>query len=105
MTVARGQGKLDILLEKTRMIAANKAMKTGGICGIVAALAVGIGCGVAGMGLPILSIVGIALAAALAVGLVAGGITYAVSKPGYKLDETYVPGQKAKKVRYHFSYS
>ncbi|WP_375315935.1 hypothetical protein [Wolbachia endosymbiont (group A) of Colletes cunicularius] len=41
-------------------------------------MAVGVGCGVAGAQLSILAIAGIAVAAALAVGLVAGGITYAV---------------------------
>ncbi|WP_341812468.1 hypothetical protein [Wolbachia endosymbiont (group A) of Conops quadrifasciatus] len=48
-------------------------------------MAVGIGCGVADVQLSVLAIAGIA--AALAVGLVAGGITYAVLKPSNKLDE------------------
>jgi hypothetical protein len=34
-----------------------------------------------------LALVGIAVAAALAVGIVAGGITYVVLKPSNKLDE------------------
>jgi len=50
----------------------------------IAALAVCIGCGAAG--LSALVMIGIAVAAGVAIGIVAGGITYAVSKPSDKLD-------------------
>ncbi|MFP3020040.1 MAG: ankyrin repeat domain-containing protein [Wolbachia sp.] len=66
---------------------ATKAIKTGIAFGVIAGLAIGVGCGVAGVQLSVLAIVGIAVAAALAVGLVAGGITHAVLKPSNKLDE------------------
>ncbi|WP_128081713.1 hypothetical protein [Wolbachia endosymbiont of Dactylopius coccus] len=66
---------------------ARKSLEIGIICGVIAALAVGVGCGVAGVQLSVLAIAGIAVAAALAVGIVAGGITYAVLKPSNKLDE------------------
>ncbi|WP_341821469.1 hypothetical protein [Wolbachia endosymbiont (group A) of Myopa testacea] len=65
----------------------NKPIIIGSVCGVIAGLAVGVGCGVTGVQLSVLAIVGIAVAAALAVGLVAGGITYAVLKPSNKLDE------------------
>lgn len=63
---------------------ATKAIKTGIAFGVIAGLAIGVGCGVAGVQLSVLAIVGIAVAAALAVGLVAGGITHAVLKPSNK---------------------
>nr|KAI5697982.1 hypothetical protein M8J77_011914 [Diaphorina citri] len=51
-----------------------------------AALATGGGCFAAGVALPILALIGIAIAAALVTGLVAGGITYVISKPSENLD-------------------
>ncbi|MBS9530234.1 hypothetical protein INQ25_02305 [Wolbachia endosymbiont of Rhagoletis cerasi] len=50
-------------------------------------LTVAIGCFAANVGLSMLVIAGIAVAAALAVGTVAGSITYVVSKPGNELNE------------------
>ncbi|MDR1139296.1 MAG: hypothetical protein LBJ80_01155 [Rickettsiales bacterium] len=67
----------------------NKPIIVGSVCGAIAALAVIGGCFAVGIQLPILTIAGIAVAAALAVGLIAGGITYAVSKPNSKVEETY----------------
>ncbi|WCR59875.1 MAG: hypothetical protein PG978_001323 [Wolbachia endosymbiont of Ctenocephalides felis wCfeF] len=64
----------------------NKPIIIGSVCSVIAALAVGVGCGVAGVALPMLAIAGIAVAAALGVGLVAYGITYAVSKPNSVTD-------------------
>ncbi|WP_264329123.1 hypothetical protein [Wolbachia endosymbiont (group A) of Andrena hattorfiana] len=74
---------------------ARKSLEIGIICGVIAALAVGVGCGVAGVQLSVLAIVGIDVAAALAVGLVAGGITYAISKPSNKLDELNLNKEQA----------
>ncbi|WP_434732360.1 hypothetical protein [Wolbachia endosymbiont of Zygogramma bicolorata] len=71
----------------------NKAIGIGIIFGVIAALVIGGGCGVAGAQLSILAIAGIA--AALAVGLVAGGITYAISKPSNKLDELNLNKEQA----------
>ncbi|WP_264953814.1 WD_0033/WD_0034 family tandem repeat-containing protein [Wolbachia endosymbiont (group A) of Endotricha flammealis] len=62
----------------------NKSIMIGSVCGVIAALAVGIGCGIAGVELSILAI---AVAAALVIGVIAGGITYSVSKPSDKLDK------------------
>ncbi|KAG8174681.1 hypothetical protein JTE90_027151 [Oedothorax gibbosus] len=62
----------------------SKAVKVGCVCGVIAALAVGGGLFAAGIELPILALIGIAVAAALVIGVIAGGITYSVSK---KLDE------------------
>ena len=59
--------------------AIKKAMKVGAICGVIAGLAVGGGCFAADAALPILVLVGIVVAAAVLTGLIAGGITYAVS--------------------------
>lgn len=73
--------------EKINNGQANKAVKTGVICGIIAVLAVGVGCFAADVGLSILFIAGISVAAGLAVGGISGGITYAVSKPNSELDE------------------
>ncbi|WP_264375299.1 MULTISPECIES: ankyrin repeat domain-containing protein [unclassified Wolbachia] len=66
--------------------AIKKAMKVGAICGVIAGLAVGGGCFAADAALPILALIGIAVAAAVLTGLVAGGITYKISKPSEKLD-------------------
>ncbi|WP_349968048.1 hypothetical protein [Wolbachia endosymbiont of Armadillidium arcangelii] len=55
--------------------------------GIITALTIGIGCSIAGVELSILAIAGIAVAAALVIGVIAGGITYSVSKPSDKLDK------------------
>ncbi|WP_264377796.1 leucine-rich repeat domain-containing protein [Wolbachia endosymbiont (group B) of Philonthus cognatus] len=65
----------------------SKAIITGSVCGVIAALTVGIGCGVIGIELSILAIAGIAVAAALVIGVIAGCITYSVSKPSDKLDK------------------
>ncbi|MFP3016491.1 MAG: ankyrin repeat domain-containing protein [Wolbachia sp.] len=64
----------------------SKAIKTGVTLSIITALTVGIGCGIAGVELSILAIVGIAVAAALVVGVITG-VTYSVLKPSYKLDK------------------
>ncbi len=66
-------------------MAVSKAIKIGIAFGVVTGLAVGVGCFATGVALPILAIAGIIVAAASLVGLVAGGITYAVSS---KLEET-----------------
>ncbi len=66
----------------------SKAIKTAVICGVIAALTVGVGFGIANVGLSTLDIAGIAVAAALVVGIVAFAITYAVSRPSEKLNET-----------------
>ncbi|WP_434732014.1 hypothetical protein [Wolbachia endosymbiont of Zygogramma bicolorata] len=50
-------------------------------------MTVGVGFGIANVGLSTLVIAGIA--ATLVVGIVAFGITYAVSRPSDKLNETY----------------
>ncbi|KLT21741.1 hypothetical protein wVul_1486 [Wolbachia endosymbiont of Armadillidium vulgare str. wVulC] len=65
----------------------SKAIKTGVTLGIITALTIGIGCSIAGVELSILAIAGIAVAAALVIGVIAGGITYSVSKPSDKLDK------------------
>ncbi|WCR59553.1 MAG: hypothetical protein PG978_000989 [Wolbachia endosymbiont of Ctenocephalides felis wCfeF] len=78
---------LEKILRVEKSIAASKAMKIGGVCSVIAALTVGIGCFVGDAQLSILAIVGVAVAVALAVGFVAGGITYEASKPSDKLDE------------------
>ncbi|WP_353280584.1 ankyrin repeat domain-containing protein [Wolbachia endosymbiont (group B) of Cyclophora punctaria] len=62
----------------------SKAIKTGVTLSIITALTVGIGCGIAGVELSILAI---AVAAALVIGVIAGGITYSVSRPSDKLDK------------------
>ncbi|WP_353279223.1 sulfite exporter TauE/SafE family protein [Wolbachia endosymbiont (group B) of Xanthorhoe designata] len=64
---------------ESRKDAANKAIVAGAICGVIAGLAVGGGLFAAGVALPILALIGIAVAAALVTGLVAGGITYVIS--------------------------
>ena len=56
------------------------SMITGGICCGIAALIVGGGCFAANFGLSTLVVVGIAVSTALVVGVVSGGITYAVLK-------------------------
>ncbi|WP_341812986.1 hypothetical protein [Wolbachia endosymbiont (group B) of Germaria angustata] len=57
----------------------SKAIVAGAICSVIAGLAVGGGLFAAGVGLQMLTLIGIAVAAAVLTGLVAGGITYAVS--------------------------
>ncbi|WP_419214458.1 hypothetical protein [Wolbachia endosymbiont of Rhagoletis cingulata] len=79
--------KVDLLQEIENGQGFAKAMKIGSVCGVIAALVVGIGCSTAGIVLPILTIIGIVVAAALVVGIVAGSITYSVSKPSDKLNE------------------
>ncbi|WP_265015091.1 SLC41A family transporter [Wolbachia endosymbiont (group B) of Camptogramma bilineatum] len=64
----------------------NKSIMIGSVCGVVAALAVGGGCFAAGVALPILALIGIAVAAFVLTGLVTGGITYIALKPSDKLD-------------------
>ncbi|MDR2548464.1 MAG: hypothetical protein LBC34_03145 [Rickettsiales bacterium] len=66
--------------EKINNVQANKAVKTGIICGIIAVLAVGVG-------LSILFIAGISVAAGLLVGGISSGITCVVSKPSSGLDK------------------
>ncbi|WP_341815483.1 hypothetical protein [Wolbachia endosymbiont (group B) of Idaea biselata] len=65
----------------------NKSIMIGSVCGVIAALTVGGGCFAAGIALPILALIGIAVAAAVFTGLVAGGITYEVYKPCDELKE------------------
>ncbi|WP_395461000.1 hypothetical protein [Wolbachia endosymbiont (group B) of Ablattaria laevigata] len=57
----------------------SKAIVAGAICSVIAGLAVGGGLFAAGVALQMLTLIGIAVAAAVLTGLVAGGITYAVS--------------------------
>ncbi|RDD34219.1 Piwi/Argonaute/Zwille siRNA-binding domain protein [Wolbachia endosymbiont of Cylisticus convexus] len=73
--------------KKDTVKAINKSIMIGSVCGVIAALAVGIGCSIDGVALPILALIGIAVAAALVIGVIAGGITYSVSKPSDKLDK------------------
>ncbi|WP_341813782.1 magnesium transporter [Wolbachia endosymbiont (group B) of Germaria angustata] len=63
----------------------NKPIIIGNVCGVIAALAVGLGL-YFGAALPVLPIIGIAMAAAVLTGLVAGGITYKMSKPSENLN-------------------
>ncbi|MEC4734413.1 MAG: magnesium transporter [Wolbachia endosymbiont of Halictus tumulorum] len=65
----------------------NKSIMIGSVCGVVVALAVGGGCFAAGVALPILALIGIAVAAFVLTGLVTGGITYEVCKPCNELNE------------------
>ena len=67
----------------------NKPVIIGSVCGAIAALAVGLGL-YFGAALPVLPIIGIAIAAAVVVGLIAGGITYVISKPSENLDRANV---------------
>lgn len=71
-------GKEKQLLKKAENKYKYKAMGVGAICGAITALAVGGGCFADGVALPILALVGIAVAA-LVTGLVAVGTTYAIS--------------------------
>lgn len=57
----------------------SKAIVAGAIGGVIAGLAVGGGLFAAGVALPMLALIGIAVAAALVTGLAAGGITYVIS--------------------------
>lgn len=50
-------------------------------------MAVGGGCFAVGIQLPILALIGIAVAAAVLTGFVAGGITYSALRPSDKLDK------------------
>lgn len=69
-------------------------MKVGSVCGIIAALAVGGGCFAAGAQLPILALIGIAVAAAIVTGLVAGGITYVISSKIENPDTSRLVGEQ-----------
>jgi hypothetical protein len=91
-------GVLDQILQYETRMAANKAMKIGIAFSAIAALAVGVGCFAAGVQLPILAIAGIVVAAASLVGLIAGSLTYAVSKPNGKVEEANAQGQGLNKV-------
>ncbi|BAO99770.1 MAG: WD_0033/WD_0034 family tandem repeat-containing protein [Wolbachia sp.] len=82
---AGNQDMLKKILQVETRMAVSKAIKIGIAFGVVTGLAVGVGCFATGVALPILAIAGIIVAAASLVGLVAGGITYAVSS---KLEET-----------------
>lgn len=75
------QYTLNEIYQIEKSIAFDKAMRVGAICGVIAGLAVGGGCFAAGAALPILTLIGIAVAAALVTGLIAGGITYKMSMP------------------------
>lgn len=85
--VTGNHDSLNEIYKIEKSMAIDIAMKVGGALSVITALAVGGGCFAAGVQLPILALVGIAVAAALAVGIVAGGITYAVLKPSNKLDK------------------
>ncbi|WP_286231780.1 magnesium transporter [Wolbachia pipientis] len=63
----------------------NKPIIIGSVCGAIAALAVGLGL-YFGAALPVLTMIGIAMAAAVLTGLVAGGITYVMSNSSKNLD-------------------
>lgn len=72
----KDQDTLNEIYKTEKSIATNRAIR---VCSVVAALAVGGGLFAAGVALPILVLVGIVVAAAVLTGLIAGGITYAVS--------------------------
>ncbi|MFT4314235.1 MAG: magnesium transporter [Wolbachia pipientis] len=76
--------------QKDKVKTTNKPIIIGCVYGAIAALATGGGCFAAGVALPILALIGIAIAAALVTGLVAGGITYVISKPSENLDRINV---------------
>ncbi len=84
--VTENHDSLNEIYKIEKSMAIDIAMKVGGASSIIAGLIAFGGCFAAGVQLPILALVGIAVAAALAVGIVAGGITYAVLKPSNKLD-------------------
>ncbi|CCE77340.1 MULTISPECIES: magnesium transporter [Wolbachia] len=65
--------------QKDKVKTTNKPIIIGCVCGAIAALAVGLGL-YFGAALPILTMIGIAMAAAVLTGLVAGGITYKSTK-------------------------
>ncbi|MFP3023146.1 MAG: hypothetical protein ACEY3K_09650 [Wolbachia sp.] len=66
----------------------SKAIVAGAICGVIAGLAVGGGLFAAGASLPILALIGIAVAAAIVTGLIIGVNTHAtLSKPSNELNE------------------
>lgn len=94
-TIAKGGNAIP--LPKKAENKPSKAIKTAVICGVIAALTVGVGFGIANVGLSTLVIAGIA--AALVVGIVAFGITYAVSRPSDKLNETYSKSAFAQPTR------
>ncbi|WP_264687234.1 MULTISPECIES: hypothetical protein [unclassified Wolbachia] len=72
----KDQDTLNEIYKIEKSIATNRAIR---VCSVVTALAVGGGCFAADAALPILVLVGIVVAAAVLTGLIAGGITYAVS--------------------------
>ncbi|WP_265015306.1 WD_0033/WD_0034 family tandem repeat-containing protein [Wolbachia endosymbiont (group B) of Camptogramma bilineatum] len=76
--------------QKDKVKTTNKPIIIGCVYGAIAALATGGGCFAAGVALPILALIGIAIAAALVTGLVAGGITYVISKLSENLDRVNV---------------
>ncbi|RDD34928.1 Ankyrin repeat protein [Wolbachia endosymbiont of Cylisticus convexus] len=82
------------LLKEAEEQIISKSIKTGITLGIITALTIGIGCGITGIELSILAIAGIAVAAALVIGVIAGGITYSVSKPSNKLDKPDLANQQ-----------
>nr|WP_253308994.1 ankyrin repeat domain-containing protein [Rickettsia endosymbiont of Ceutorhynchus assimilis] len=94
------KGENVIRLPKKAKTKPSKAIKTAVICGVIAALTVGVGFGIANVGLSTLVIAGIA--AALVVGIVAFGITYAVSRPSDKLNEIYSKAAFAQPTRSPF---
>ncbi|WP_265022409.1 hypothetical protein [Wolbachia endosymbiont (group B) of Ischnura elegans] len=82
----KDQDTLNEIYKIEKSIATNRAIRVGSVCSVVTALAVGGGLFAAGVALQMLTLIGIAVAAALVTGLVAGGITYKISKPSEKLD-------------------
>lgn len=94
------KGENVIRLPKKAKTKPSKAIKTAVICGVIAALTVGVGFGIANVGLSTLVIADVA--AALVVGIIAFGITYAVSRPSDKLNETYSKAAFAQPTRSPF---
>ncbi|WP_353281891.1 hypothetical protein [Wolbachia endosymbiont (group B) of Horisme vitalbata] len=84
--ILHNQGQSD---QKDTVKTTNKPIIIGNVCGVIAALAVGLGL-YFGAALPVLPIIGIAVAAAVLAGLVAGGITYVMSNSSKNLDRANV---------------
>ncbi|MCA4775337.1 hypothetical protein IHO40_04505 [Wolbachia endosymbiont of Mansonella ozzardi] len=74
--VAKGNSTSDE--SATTEQATSKAIMIGTVCGVIAGLAVSIGCGVANVGLSMSVIASIAVVAVLAVGLAVFGIACAI---------------------------
>uniref|UniRef100_A0AAU7YL33 Uncharacterized protein n=1 Tax=Wolbachia endosymbiont of Oeneis ivallda TaxID=3171168 RepID=A0AAU7YL33_9RICK len=67
--------------QKDTVKTTNKSIMIGSVCGAIALLAVGGGCFAAGVALPMLALIGIAVSAALVIGAIAGGISHVVLRP------------------------